>query len=150
MEKIKMTHNEYQEFLKKMASKIFSDKNYTYSDYLKDANSIEVLPFNLEKFNLTEDIEKCINVYFKEEYIDKDGIYSLKGFSESVDEWHRLTDKLGLKREMGYYYSGYCHNDNLNFYMTYCEGDLYLKLFDNKEIYKKSLNETIKWYEEEH
>ena len=143
-----MTNNDYKEFLKVNASRIWNDENYSYKDYCKDADNVEIIPFDLIKYNLSEDIEKNINNYFTNDYYNKDNEYILKGFSEFEDQWYKITDKLNLKREMGYYYTGYCHNDEFNFYMTYCEGDLYLHLFEDKESYKKSLEKTIKWYEE--
>lgn len=149
MEKIKMTNNEYQKFLKANADKIWNKNiNYSYQDYCKDADNVEILPFDLSKYNLPKDIEKNINNCFSEDHYNKDNEYVLEGSAISEEQWYKITDKLNLKRVTGYYYSGYCYNNEFNFYMTYCEGDLYLHLFEDKESYKKSLEKTIKWYDE--
>lgn len=149
MEQIKMTNNEYQLFLKSNASKLWTkNNNYGMKEYTKDSLSVEILPFDLEKYNLSTALEKIINSEFTEEFTNKDGELVLKGFTESEDNWYKITDQLNLKRSMGYYYSGYCNNEDFNFYMTYCEGDLYLYLFTSKEEYKKSLQRTIQWYKE--
>jgi hypothetical protein len=150
MTKLKMTHNEYNEYSKKNLSRTY-DKNepsYGFNQYLEDVKNVEIIPYNLSDYNLPEEIEKAINGIFTEETTSKKGEYMLVGFSESRDDWHKITDRLGLKRTMGYYYSGYCYSENQNMYMTYSEGDLYLKLFKCKEDYDLSLQETIKFYEE--
>ena len=149
MEKLRMTNNEYQEYIKGLASKVWTDENYTMKQYCEDCDNVEIIPFDLARFNLPSDIEENINIIFHSEYIAKDGVYTLKGFSHDEDEWYKFTYLLNLKRPMGYYYSGYCYNDEYNFYMDYCEGDLWLKLFTNREDYERSLAETIKWYEDE-
>lgn len=149
MGKLKMTHNEYREFLQDNSAKIWKkDFNYSMSDYAKDSKSVEILPFNLKKFNLSKDIEKIVNDNFTHEYINEDGEPVIKGFVNSEDGWYNLINKLNIKHVINNSYNGYCYNDENNFYMDYCECDVYLKLFTNKEEYKKSLDKTIKWYEE--
>lgn len=150
MTKLKMTHNEYMEFVKRNISKVSNEQepNYGYKQYLEDVNSVEVLPYDLSNFGLPENIERAINCIFTEEITGEDDEYTLKGFAESEKDWYKITDRLNLKRAMGYYYSGYCYSETHNMYMTYSEGDLYLKLFTNEHDYKSSLERTIKWYEE--
>lgn len=148
MNKIKMDHNEYQKYLENNANRIYTDEKYGFKNYLEDANNVDILPYNLSNFNLSKELEKIININFDRETKDKNGHYMLKGFTNSEGEWYRLTDQMELKRTMGYYYSGYCYNSNYNMVMTYAEGDLYLKLFDNKKDYTQELEETIKWYDE--
>lgn len=149
MANLRLTHNEYSEYAKKSLGRVY-DKNepaYGFNQYLEDVKNVEVIPYDLSEYNLPEEIEKAINSIFTEETTNEKGEYMLVGFSESVEDWRKITDRLGLKRTMGYYYSGYCHSENENMYMTYCEGDLYLKLFKNKEDYNKSLQEAIEFYE---
>lgn len=149
MANLKMTHNEYMEYSKKSLGRVYDkcEPAYGFNQYLEDVKNVEVIPYDLSEYNLPEEIEKVINSIFTEETTSKKGEYMLVGFSESVEDWRKITDRLGLKRTMGYYYSGYCHSENLNMYMTYSEGDLYLKLFKNKEDYNNSLQETIEFYE---
>lgn len=149
MAKLQMTHNEYLEFLRTNVSRIYNEKGYSHKRYLDEADNVEILPFNLSAFNLTEEIKTTINNIFTEETTSKNGEYMLKGFSQTESEWYKITDKLKLKRVMGYHYSGYCFNEELNIYMTYSEGDLFLKLFTSETDYKLSLKETIEWYENE-
>lgn len=146
MERVKMTHNEYRGFLKLNANRIYKEEGYSYKHYCEDAANVDILPFELSEYNLPEEIVKTINNIFTEETTSSKGEYMLKGFAESEDEWYEISDKLNLQRVTGYFYSGYCYNNDLKFYMTYCEGTLYLKLFQSEEEYKESLKNTIEWY----
>ena len=64
-----MTKNEYQEFLKANASRLWNDKSYTMKHYAEDADSVEILEFDLSMYNIPEVIKRWINVYFTEEFI---------------------------------------------------------------------------------
>lgn len=147
--KTKMTHNEFKNFLEANASKIFNNSDYGYEQYSKDADSIEVLPFNLQSYNIPVEQQTVINNTFTEDTTGSQNEYMLKGFSQDEDDWYSITNKLNLKRVAGYYYSGYCYNTEFNMYMTYCEGDLYLHLFKTELEYSKAIKETIVYYENE-
>lgn len=148
MGKLVMTNNEYQEYLKKNASRIYNEEGYTMKNYNEDADNVELLDFDLSMYNLPDDVKMAINSYFMEETTDRNDHRMFKGRSMSEGQWCRITYALKLKRVYGYYYSGYCYNNELKMYMTYCEGDLYLKIYENQEEYETRLQETIKWYEE--
>ena len=148
MDKLRMTNNEYQEYIEGLAGKLWTDENYTFKQYCEDCDNVDIIPFELDRFNLPQKFKDDINYIFTTDYIDKNGIYTLKGSSQYEEDWYKFTEMLDLKRATGYYYSGYSHNDEYGFYMEHCEGDIWLKLFENKADYEKSLNATIKWYEE--
>ena len=38
MEKLRMTNNEYQEYCRKLADKVWSNENYTIKDYYADCD----------------------------------------------------------------------------------------------------------------
>ena len=64
MEKLRMTNNEYQEYIKGLASKVWTDENYTFKQYCEDCDNVEIIPFDLTRFNLPLDIEENINIIF--------------------------------------------------------------------------------------
>lgn len=47
-----MTHNQYQDYLKSIASRIYNEEGYTLKDYQRDAEAVEILGFDLAKFRL--------------------------------------------------------------------------------------------------
>lgn len=149
MENLIMSKNEYKEYVNNLISKVWTDENYSMKTFNTDVDCITVLPFDLEKYNLRTETENYIHKIFDTDGVNRDGVYYLKGFTGDEWEWYDVTEKLSLTRITGYYYSGYAYNDTEKFYMTHCEGDIYLNLFDNEYDYKKSLNDYIEWYENE-
>lgn len=149
MEKLTMTHNQYYNFLKTSADRVLTDKNYTISNYLEDCDGIEVIPFDLSVYNLPKDIENVINNILTEETTNRNGHYMLKAFIADSDYLlYQIKEKLKFEKIIGNYYSGYCYNDELKMILTHNEGDLFLLLFASDVDYKRELQETIKWYEE--
>lgn len=148
MEKQKMTHNEYVELTKKLANRVWSDKNYSLQQYNQDLDNIQILPYNLDIYKLPKDIQDSINKYFDNEVRQENDNLLLAGFSGSENIWFFITEKLQMKRISGYYYSGYCKNDDLKLIMTHTEGDLHLMICKDAEQYKKELEKTIKFYDE--
>lgn len=51
-----MTHNEYKEYLKANASKLYNSNEYTMDDYMRDAESIKVIDYDLSKYQLPKNM----------------------------------------------------------------------------------------------
>ena len=141
-----MTKNEYQAYLKECANRWYTDKSYTKEKFDADLDSVEILDFDLSNFKLDPEIEKWINILFKEEDIDRNGNLMLRGFSrgEMID-----VEKLKLHYgEYGRSLSLWAYSDEEMLLYTYCEGDTTLTLLNNPEIYKKNKHEMLEWYKE--
>ncbi len=140
-----MTKNEYKEYMKECASKLYNVPGYTMKDYNEELDNVKILPFNLSAFPALKDITReRINRFFSEEDKDKEGNYMLRGFTH-----HEGTEMIFL----GLFYGDF--SDALNFFAynneelflyTYCEGDTTLTLFPDKESYEKGYNVMYEWY----
>ena len=64
MEKLRMTNNEYQEYIEGLASKLWTDENYTFKQYCEDCDNVDIIPFELDKFNLPQKFKDDINYNF--------------------------------------------------------------------------------------
>lgn len=143
-----MTKNEYKEFLKECANKYWTVPEYNKKEMDAELDAVEILPFDLQRFNLDPETEKWINLLFKEETTDRNGNYMLRGFT-----YYEREEVNHLNAHYGDYanaYSFYAYNDKENFIYTYCEGDTTLTLFETEEIYSKAKAETQQWYKEEY
>ena len=74
-----MTKNEYQEYLVKLASRLHTDAGYSIQDFQKDAESVNVLGFELDKFNLSDEERQVLNKMFDSERLDNQGNLLLCG-----------------------------------------------------------------------
>jgi len=113
-----------------------------------ELDAVEILPFDLRRFNLDPETEKWINILFKEETTDHNGNYMLRGFTR-----HEMEEVNHLNAHYGDYanaYSFYAYNDKERLIYTYCEGDTTLALFETEEVYSKAKAETQQWYKEEY
>lgn len=146
MKKIKITHNEYEKICKKLSSKIWAkdDTKITYEEYEKELNKYEIIPYILDN----KQLEKIINKYC---YADK----NRNGYIEYIGKW--LTESIIYKDDIkelfdkqiintGYYCYKYSLRNLCDF--TYCEGDIYINVYDSKENFIKSLEETKKFIKE--
>lgn len=141
----KMTHNEYKDYLKANASKIYNVKGYTMDDYMKDANSIEIIDYDLSKYNLPQKIQAIVNKIFDTNEIDKSDNELFRG-SCSLENVYLLAKQ--LECESGYTggYSGFYYNIDKKMMLEFAEGDVTLILCENKEKYNECLTNTIEFY----
>lgn len=141
-----MTHNEYQEFLKKNASRLYNDKDYTMADYKKDADSVFILDFDLEKFGLTDDMKKCINIMFDAESVNNNGNMRLSGHVMNNDYYWTIAHNLGCEVVCDNYYNGFLKNDEAQVVFSFCEGDISLILCETKEAYLDEVRDYCEFY----
>lgn len=143
-----MTKNEYQAFLKECVGKYWTVPGYNKKEMDDEFDAVEILPFDLQRFNLDPETEKWINILFNEETIDRNGNYMLRGFTcHEMEEVNRLNVHYG---DYANTYSFYAYNDKERLIYTYCEGDTTLTLFETAEAYAKAKQETHDWYKEEY
>ena len=150
MKKLRMTRNEYCEYLQKCVSRAYDpNDSYTFEDYGKE--DVEIIPLDLSAYpQIKEDTAKYINTVFDKEDIDKYGNYMLRGFiGDSLEKWYRDKEKLRCNyAPYGFYYSGFGFNDEEMLIYTWCEGDTTLTLFNDRETYNKEREVTEKWFDE--
>jgi hypothetical protein len=150
MKKLRMTRNEYCEYLQKCVSRAYDpNDSYTFEDYGKE--DVEIIPLDLSAYpQIKEDTAKYINTVFDKEDIDKYGNYMLRGFiGDSLEKWYRDKEKLRCNyAPYGFYYSGFGFNDEEMLIYTWCEGDTTLTLFNDRETYYKEREVTEKWFDE--
>lgn len=145
---MQMTKNDYKEYMKQCANKIYTVPEYSLEQYGKDLDAVEILPLDLAKYNLSPEIEKWINKLFDEEDTDRNGNYMLRGFTR-----HEAAEMKVLGLSYGDYanaYSFYAYNDEEWLIYTYCEGDTTLTLFETVEDYEREKRNTQEWYKEEY
>ena len=143
---MQMTKNDYKEYMKQCANKIYTVPEYSLEQYGKDLDAVEILPLDLAKYNLSPEIEKWINKLFDEDDTDRNGNYMLRGFTRCEGAEMRL---LGLTYgDYSNSISFWGYNDTEYLIYTFCEGDTTLKLFANREEYEREKQETYEWYKE--
>lgn len=143
----RMTRNEFQEYMKANASRLWNEPGYTMADYNRDCDEVEIIPLDLSKYPLlSENSIKWINKLFTEEDTDRKGNYMLRGFTH-----HEYAELKALGCSVGDYGNGYSlwgYNSDECFIFTYCEGDTTLTLLPDRESYEREYKETLKWYKE--
>ena len=149
MGKLRMTRNEYHEYLQKCVSRAYDPNDrYTFADYEKE--SVEIIPLNLSAYpQIKDDTAKYINAVFDKEDMDKNGNYMLRCFiGDSLDKWYRDKEMLHCNyAPYGFYCSGFGFNDEEMLIYTWCEGDTTLTLFNDREIYQRERKETEQWFD---
>ena len=150
MEKLRMTRNEYHEYLQKCVSRAYNpNDSYTFADYANE--DVDIIPLDLSVYpQIKEGTAKYINATFNKEDTDKNGNYMLRGFiGDSLEKWYRDKEKLHCNyAPYGFHYSGFGFNDEEMLIYTWCEGDTTLTLFNDRETYQKEREATEKWFDE--
>ncbi len=144
---LKMTNNDYKEYCKECASRLYNESGYSISDFRRDTDNVEILPFDLSRFpQLSETTIRWINAFFSEEDTDKNGNYILRGFTYRE---RTAVQELGLN--YGDYadcYSFFAYNNKELLVFEYCEGDISMKIFPDKESYDNEYMEMYEFYKE--
>lgn len=109
----------------------------------------EILPLDLSDYKLSKKAEMFVNVHFREETTDKNGNYMLKGHWP-FDISHYFTKQCGFLLKQIDGYSSYAFSDEQMAVFTYCEGDICLTLFTDREKYEREKADTIKYYQEDY
>lgn len=146
--KVKMTHNEYLEFMKANANRLYAEKGYTMADYNRDCDSVEVQPYDLGRFGLdfSEEQLRVINSYFTEERVNQRGHMLLEGHVISDGAEFRVADRLGIDIVADKGFSGFGKSDENKCVFEFCEGDIYLVLCETLKEYHEELESHCKHY----
>ncbi len=142
-----MTHNEYSQYKKECAYKLSIDKDYTLDDFNRDFDSVEVIGYDLEKYNLSKDIEDVINC-FTDRNDFKESSEAFYGHINLQNTWG-LAEKLNCVYGIPYKFSGYMRNNEDMIILNYAEGDISINVYTDKNQYNQDVIETHNFYDKE-
>ena len=128
--------NEYFELIGKLGVK-------------KVESEYEIADLDLSAYSLNEDTKRIANVNFMEETEDRNGNYMLSGHWMS-DLCYQFAEKCKFDLTHVDGYSAYAYSDEQMAVFTYCEGDITLTPYTNRESYEREKERTIKFYNEEY
>lgn len=148
--KIKMSHNEYKEFMRTNANRLYDGSGYSMTDYNRDCDNVEVIPFDLSRFGLTfsEEQLKAINAFFTEERQNRLGHTLLEGHLMNSSE-HMIANTLDIDIVADKGYNGFGKCDANKCVFEFCEGDIYLTLCETVKEYNEELESLCQFYEVE-
>ncbi len=142
-----MTHNQYQEFLKANASKLYTDSRYTLEDYKKDADSVVVLDFDLDKYDLADGMKRVVNRFFDTDDVSKQGNALFRGHLINDDYIGLIAKNLGCSSVSIGAYNGFYKSDENKCVLEFCEGDIFLVLCETEEAYRDEVASYYEFYE---
>lgn len=126
------------------------------NDYFKIAretgiidDKLDITDLNLSKYQLSKTTYKIVNLNFMEETINRNGDYMLRGHWLQ-DLCCQFASKCNFTLVQVDGYSAYAYSDEQKAIFTYCEGDITLTPYINKEDYEKEKEYTIKFYKKEY
>lgn len=144
---IKVTNNEYQKICKTLANRIFAkdDTKITIDEYNRILDEeYEIIPFDAGN----KKINKIVNSLCNESYEDENYIiYSGHVIDNSICYSSLITNNFNNKIFDNYYYI-IMSSENLLSEFSYCEGDINVTVYKNLEEYKKGVQKTKKFIEE--
>lgn len=143
--KIKVTHNEYENIAKELASRIYAndETKITYAEYEKMLDNYYILPFEINIDN--EEIKKIINVYADNEEIESDRTLYRGSIDKSI--LYNLYQNKGYNILYNEYYQVIIYKDELKAILTYCEGDFIAEVYNSIESYNKGIASTKQFIE---
>jgi len=146
-EKKKVTHNEYENICKELASRVYEkdETKITMKEYDQMLDNYEILPFEINIDN--EELKKIINTYADNESIEADRMI----YSGSIDKsilYNLLNDSEGYKDLYIEYYQMIICNDKLKVILTYCEGDFIAEVYNSELTYNEGIKRTRNFIEE--
>ena len=145
-ETLRMTHNEYQEFLKQNANRLYTEKGYTMEHYNRDAERVKIIGFELDQFGFSDKQRMFIDKVFSGDREDKFGNMLLEGHLMEERLVFTLANVLECDLVKDKYYSGFFKNDEKRCVLEFCEGDIYLALCETDEKYKEAIADYNQFY----
>ena len=113
----------------------------------KNVKDYDILPLDLSAYSLSETTQRIANNNFMEETTNRNGEYMLSGHWLS-DLCYAFASKCDFELHQIDGYSAYAFSDEQMAVFTYCEGDINLTPFTDREKYEKEKTDTIKFYKE--
>lgn len=138
-----VSRKDIHNYLESLVSRVY-DKNDTYNldDYFKAEWELEPIDFT-DYPQIKTETRKWIEKFFDEEDTDKNGHTIYRGFhGDNIKRWYLEKEKLGLYCHYGFYYAGCGWNDEEMLVYTFCEGDITLKMFNDRKEYETERDET--------
>lgn len=155
--KIMVTNNEFLNIQKEEANiywrKIFSIDSSADEEEIKRLKALYLREFegNLDKYevipfeNNNDSIKKILNTYFNSD--DNRGDYThYKGsLFGDYSSYMKILNTLNLNEliDTGYYRAAY--NPDTKIIFEYCEGDIFMQIANNETAFKRLLDNTIKF-----
>ena len=116
---------------------------------IPDEKEYEIADLDLSAYKLSETTSRIANTNFMEETENRNGEYMLSGhWMSDLSYAFAKKCKFDLVQVDGY--SSYAYSDEQMAVFTYCEGDITLTPYTNREAYEREKERTIKFYEEEY
>lgn len=143
---IKMTKNEYNAFLEKNAERLHTEADYTLQDFKRDAESVQVLGFELSRFQLNEKDCGVINAMFETEQSAGDRAL-FRGHVLESRFVNLIANTLSLKNICDKGHNGFFCSDEKRCVFEFCEGDISLSIYNSDFAYRVGLDEYNKFYE---
>lgn len=109
----------------------------------------DILPLDLSAYHLNEVTQRIVNANFMEETMNRNGQYMLSGHWLN-DLSYAFADHCNFVLSQIDGYSAYAYSDEQMAVFTYCEGDITLTPYSNREDYEAEKEATIKFYKEEY
>ena len=116
---------------------------------IPDEKEYEIADLDLSAYKLSETTSRIANTNFMEETENRNGEYMLSGhWMSDLSYAFAKKCKFDLVQVDGY--SSYAYSDEQMAVFTYCEGDITLTPYTNREAYEREKERTIKFYREEY
>ena len=116
---------------------------------IPDEKEYEIADLDLSAYKLSETTARIANTNFMEETENRNGEYMLSGhWMSDLSYAFAKKCKFDLVQVDGY--SSYAYSDEQMAVFTYCEGDITLTPYTNRESYEREKERTIKFYKEEY
>lgn len=131
---IKITRNDYYKLIRE-TGRIPKDDEY------------EIIPLDLSAYSLNETTVRIANANFMEEDVNRNGDYMLRGHWLN-DLCYAFATKCDFVLHEINGYSSYAYSDEQMAVFTYCEGDITLTPYSDKEKYIEEKKRTIDFYKE--
>lgn len=149
--KVKIDRRESKKYLQNLINRCYDNNDpFTWKDYFE--TELEFHPLNLSQFNLVlEETKNWIDRLFDDYETNQRGNFMLRGFtgSDAYGKAEVIAKKLNItEKNYPSSYSWYGFNSKEMMIFTWCEGDMTLELFNDREIFEKEKTHTINWYKE--
>ena len=161
MNKIKVTHEEYNKIAEGQASlfwkKVFAIPqniqgeerkelkrkfDHEFNDYM---SQYEIIPFSIN--TECEELKNLINSTCNKEEKEKESVL-YKGHILTGESVLKFINNNNYEFIEYNYYTIASFNAEYKTIIQYCEGDIYINIFDTVEAFKSELKRVKKWYKE--
>lgn len=141
-----MTHNEFDKYLEEIANRVYTDPNYNILDYKRDADSVIVKGFELEKSFLSEDHKTIVNEFFDTNDLTNNGNMFLRGHLNCYDMIYGFAKMLSCETICDNGLTSYFRNDKEKIILTFSEGDIALTVCNSEEEFQKEVTAADIFY----